>query len=95
MRGWPSWNTSRTPLVAQTAPKAMMPEAHVMLFAENAVASGSAGTSCRQGSMPVSTIATALGMTVQMARLAIMAMGMSRWGFLVSSAAVDTASKPM
>ena len=31
MRGWPSWKTSSTPLVAQTAPKAMIPEAHVML----------------------------------------------------------------
>ncbi len=34
-------------------------------------------------------------MTVQMTRLAIMAMGMSRCGLRVSSAAVDTASNPM
>ena len=34
-------------------------------------------------------------MIVQMTRLAIIAMGMSRCGFFVSSAAVETASNPM
>jgi len=60
MRGWPSWNTSSTPLVAHTAPKAMMPEAHVMWFAEKAVARGSAVPSCRQGKHAVNTMATAM-----------------------------------
>ena len=42
MRGWPSWNTTSTDVVAKTAPSEMMPAAQCMPSAENAVASGSA-----------------------------------------------------
>ena len=47
MRGWPSWNTSSTDVVAKTAPSEMMPAAQCMPSAENAVASGSAVPSSR------------------------------------------------
>jgi hypothetical protein len=43
----------------------------------------------------VSTNDTAMYKTVQMAKEAMMPMGRSRWGFLLSWAAVETASKPM
>ena len=42
MRGWPSWKTSSTEVVAKTAPSEMMPAAQFMPSAEKAVASGSA-----------------------------------------------------
>src|SRR3954470_17038943 len=45
--------------------------------------------------MPVSTIATATYKIVQITRVAMIPMGMSRFGFLASSAAVDTESNPM
>ncbi len=45
--------------------------------------------------MPVTTRATAQYSTVQIASEAMMPMGMSRCGFLVSSAVVATTSKPM
>ena len=42
MRGWPSWKTISTPVVANTAPSATMPAAQFIPSAENAVASGCA-----------------------------------------------------
>ena len=60
MRGCPSWNTTSTDVVANTAPSEMMPAAQCMPSAENAVASGSAVPSCVHGTMPVSTSATTM-----------------------------------
>ena len=59
-RGWTEtvWKTSSTEVVAKTAPREMMIVGHRIPRAEKAVASGSAVSSCRQGSMPVSTSAT-------------------------------------
>src|ERR1051326_1232004 len=45
--------------------------------------------------MPVSTVPISTYSTVQMIRLAMIPMGMSRCGFRVSSAVVETASNPM
>ena len=45
--------------------------------------------------MPVVIPATRMKSTVQMAREPRMPIGMSRWGFFASCAAVETASKPM
>jgi hypothetical protein len=56
---------------------------------------GSAVPSLGQGAIPVITPATTMYSTVQMTRLMMMPNGMSRAGFLASSAAVDVASKPM
>ena len=42
MRGWPSWKTTRTEVVANTAPSEMISAGQPMPRAENAVASGSA-----------------------------------------------------
>ena len=45
--------------------------------------------------MPVSTSVIATYSSVQTTRLTRMPMGMSRWGFFASCAAVETQSKPM
>jgi hypothetical protein len=48
-----------------------------------------------QAAIPVMTAAMTMYKTVQMTRLMMMPNGMSRPGFLASSAAVDVASNPM
>jgi hypothetical protein len=60
-----------------------------------ATAIGSGTSSCRYGTMPVATADTAMYRTVQTNSEPMMPMGMSRWGFFASCAAVLTASKPM
>ena len=57
---------------------------------------GAASSSNRcHGTMPVSTTATEMYSTVQTTNVAMMPIGRSRCGFLASSAAVETESKPM
>ena len=58
MRGWPSWKTSSTAVMAITEPRDMTIVGHFSPSAEKAIASGSAVPSCFQGSMPVKTGAT-------------------------------------
>ena len=60
MRGWPSWKTSSTEVVAKTAPSEITSAGQFMPRLEKAVASGSAVPSWFQGTMPVSTAATAM-----------------------------------
>ena len=58
MRGWPSWKTTSTEVVANTAPREITSAGQPMPSPEKAVASGSAVPSCCQGIMPVRTSAT-------------------------------------
>src|SRR5579884_3194601 len=100
MRGCPSWKTSSTLPIANTAPSAMMSREKLSSLGGpcaywSAVIIGSAVPSCFHGAMPVMTMAIAMYSTVVMSRLITMPNGMSRAASLVSSAAVDTASKPM
>ena len=60
MRGWPSWKTSSTDVVAASAPTEMMPAAMLRPRSLNAVASGSAVPRWFQGTSPVSTSVTAM-----------------------------------
>ena len=48
-----------------------------------------------QGTIPVSTTATAMYSSVHTISVAMMPMGRSRCGFLASSAAVETESNPI
>ena len=96
MRAWPYWKTSRTAVVAMTAPKATIPAAQFMPSRENAWARGSDEPRIfSMGTMPVKTSEVAMYSTVQIASEPIIPIGMSFWGLRHSSAAVETASKPM
>ena len=100
MRGWPSWNTSSTLLIAMTAPSDTMKREIISSRGEpsasaRAVTIGSAVPSFCQGAMPVITSASTMYSTVHTIRLMMMPNGMSRAGSRASSAAVLVASKPM
>src|SRR5215471_11112793 len=60
-----------------------------------ATAIGSGTSNCKYGTIPVATAETAMYNTVQISSEPMMPIGMSRWGFLASCAAVLTASKPI
>ena len=81
--------------MAATAPSASTPAAQSAWMYCSATASGSGTLSLSHGMIPVSTSAIATYRTVQMISDQMMPVGMSRWGFRASSAAVLTASNPM
>src|SRR2546425_10286300 len=95
IRAWPSWNTSKTDVIAATAPKARMPAAQSAWMYCSATASGSGTFSLSHGMSPVSTSPMATYNPVQIINEAMIPRGMSRCGSLASSAAVLTASNPM
>ena len=59
IRAWPSWNTSKTDVIAATAPNARMPAAQSAWMYCSATASGSGTLSLSHGMIPVSTNAIA------------------------------------
>ena len=73
----------------------MIPATVLRPRATNADASGAVGSISRNGTIPVSTAATRMYSSVQMKSDPRMPSGKSRAGSLTSSAAVETASKPM
>src|SRR6266581_694396 len=60
IRGWPSWKTNSTEVVATTAPNETIPAAQLIPRAEKAVANGSAVPSSVDFNIPVSTTATVM-----------------------------------
>ena len=94
-RDWPSIRISITVNRPASAPKEMNCAMPSLPTDWNAAASGASTSILSNGTMPVTTSDTSTYSVVQMASEPKMPMGMSRWGFLVSSAAVATTSKPM
>ena len=87
--------TSITLVSPANAPSVMICDAVVSPRSMNARAIGASMFTSRQGTMPVSTAATAIYKTVQISKEAMMPIGKSRCGFLASCAVVETASNPM
>src|SRR5216684_1536412 len=95
-RAWPIWNTSREEIMPISAPMSTTKRTLEMWSFLSVLTTGAASsTSVSQRTSPVSTTTTEMYSRVQTTRVAMMPIGKSRWGFLHSSAAVDTESKPM
>ena len=94
-RVWPRSMTSITLVSPASAPSVMMCDAPVRPRSRNARATGASILISRQGTMPVSTAATAMYNTVQTSRDKMIPIGRSRCGFFASCAVVETASNPM
>ena len=78
----------------QEAPVPTMAEPRWSPMYSRTKEAGAAVSSMGYGTTPVMAAQTAMYRTVQMARAEMMPIGMSCFGFFVSSAAVDKASKP-
>src|SRR5436853_716547 len=94
IRAWPSWNTSRTEVIAATAPSARIPAAQSAWMYCKATASGSGTFSLSHGINPVSTSPMATYSTVQPISDAMMPRGMSRCGLCASPAGVLDVTNP-
>src|SRR3989449_8734139 len=77
IRAWPSWNTSRTDVMAATAPSARTPAAQSAWMYWSATASGSGTLSLSHGMIPVSTNAIPTQSTVQVISDQMMHPGMT------------------
>src|SRR5579863_536782 len=79
-----------------TAPRSMKPATHFCPATCSAYDTGcEIFANCADGTIPVTTAATATYRTAQTASDAMIPIGMSRFGLPTSSAADDTASNPM
>src|SRR5579864_3204092 len=79
-----------------TAPRSINPATHFSPATCNAYDTGcEILANCADGTMPVTTAATATYSTAQTPSEAMMPIGRSRFGFFTSSAADDTESKPI
>src|SRR5262249_46756445 len=95
IRDWPRSITRMTELRPAMAPSLISGAIQPTPAWSAATAIGSGTSNCRYGTIPVAMADTAIYRTVQINNEPMMPIGISRWGFFASCAAVLTASNPM